>query len=44
MIRAIEFKTISNVKISEYNNITYKKQFQSVYQISEFGFFPYNFK
>lgn len=41
---AIEFKTISNVKISEYNNITYKKQFQSVYQISEFGFFPYNFK
>lgn len=44
MMRAIEFKTISSIKISEYNNITYRKHFQSIYQVFEFDFFPCNFK
>lgn len=29
MMRATEFKAISSVKISEYNNIIYRKHFQS---------------
>lgn len=41
--RIIEFKTISNVKISEYNNITYKSQFQSVFEF-DLKLFLYNFK